>query len=138
MRDLFLINLEPGASLVSAENNDLEFAQGDLVTVDKHARKFQDVVKILETERGENPVLPEYGTDLPSLPGSVTPASKASDSIVRAIAFLAEIEPSKDPAERIDGIRSMKVTPTPDGSEIDIRLSVALKDGNDIEYQRRQ
>ncbi len=139
MKDLYLINVPNFASPVAADNNDILFASGTVVSVEGEERKFQDVVKILETAVASNPVFPTYGSALPTVPGSIDISinDKIRESIIACIAFLVEIETSKLLSERIAGIRQLNIKTDVDGVTKIIRLVVALQNGQNVEFSKR-
>lgn len=139
MKDLFLIQVPNFPSAVSADQNDIFFQNGDAVVVDGQERKFQDLVKILETAIGSNPVFDTYGSALPTVPGTldISAAEKIRESVIAAVAFLAETESSNLLSERIAGIRLLNVKKDTDGVTEIMRLVVALQNGQDIEFAKR-
>ncbi len=133
MKDLKFIKLPMGRQLITPDENDVEFdpKTGDFVTVEGHARKLQDVVKILITAIQSNPILPDYGTTLSILPGTRAFSDlqqKTRDTIIQAMGFLQAVEQSSDPSERIRSIASLTVQRT-GAQEIFLVLAVELEDG---------
>ncbi len=139
MKDLFLINVPNFPAPVAADNNDITFAGGTVVTVEGQERKFQDVVKILETAISSNAVFPTYGSALPTVPGTIdiSITDKIRETVIAAIAFLVEIETSRLLSEIISGIRQLNIKTDPDGVTKVIRLVVALKNGQNVEFSKR-
>jgi phage baseplate assembly protein W len=139
MKDLYLINVPDYASPVAADNNDILFAGGTVVIVEGEERKFQDVVKILETAIQSNPVFPTYGSALPTVPGTIDISinDKIRESVIAAMAFLVEIETSRLLSERISGIRQLNIKTDADGVTKVIRLVVALQNGQNVEFSKR-
>lgn len=139
MKDLALISVPNFDSPVAADDNDILFAKGDFVVVEGQERKFQDVVKILETAIGSNLVFPTYGSALPTVPGTVDISinEKIRETIISAIAFLVEVETSRELSERISGIRQLNIKTDSDGVTKIVRLVVALQNGQNIEFAKR-
>ena len=130
MKDIFFIASEGEGVPLNPDGNDIQFANGDLVLVDGPTRKFQDIAKILLTQIGADPIIPTYGSDLPSVMGHKnTPetVNKVTDSIVQAMAFLVEAEQSPLANENIKSIVTLNVQDGSDPRELDIRLVVALQ-----------
>lgn len=72
--------------IFAEEANDLQIdASNDLYTIDGTDRLSQDIVKILITERGTNPELPLYGSNLQSLIGQKMDPSFLQGQIVNEI-----------------------------------------------------
>ena len=139
MKDLFLISVPNFPSPVAADDNDILFANGDFVVVEGQERKFQDVVKILETAIGSNPVFETYGSALPTVPGTVDVSinDKIRETIISAIAFLVEVETSRQLSERVAGIKLLNIKTDTDGVTKIARLVVALQDGQYVEFAKR-
>lgn len=139
MKDIFLIQVPPGPNQVSATENDIFFEDGEVVTVEGQERKFQDLVKILETALESNPIFPTYGSALPTIPGTIDIGvnEKIRESVIAAISFLSETEISRLLSERIAGIRLLNVKTDVDGVTKIMRLVVALQNGQDIEFAKR-
>jgi len=139
MKDLFLIQVPAAPQPVSADDNDIFFKDGDVVVVEGQERKFQDVVKILETAIQSNPVFPTYGSALPTVPGTIDIGinDKIRESMISAIAFLVEVESSPVLSERIAGIRQLNIKTDVDGVTKIARLVVALQNGQNIEFAKR-
>ena len=140
VKDVSLIKYTPGLSAVTAVLNDLEFVDGDLDTLSGQDRKWQDLVKGLETALKSNPVFPAYGTALGAAVGQrgADSVAQIQNTVVAFVAFMAEIEASQDPSERVAGIKSLNVIkdPTDPMSRIAV-IAVALQNGQIIEYRRK-
>lgn len=131
MKDVAFISAPNPALPVTPEDNDVLFSDGDIVTVEGHARKFQDIAKILLTRLGSDPVFPTYGSEVASAAGAraVEANGRIEDSVVQAMTFLADIEESDQPSEQIVAIRSLKVsTPAGEPRQRTVKLDVALAD----------
>jgi hypothetical protein len=133
MKDLKFIKLPLGRQLINPDENDVEFdpKTGDFVTVEGHARKLQDLVKILITAIKSNPIIPDYGSTLSILPGTRAFSDlqqKVKDTIIQVMGFLQAVEQSSDPSERFGSIASLTVTRT-GPQEIFLVLAVQLEDG---------
>jgi phage baseplate assembly protein W len=139
VKDLFLISVPNFPSPVAADDNDVLFKNGDFVAVEGQERKFQDVIKILETAIGSNPVFTTYGSALPTVPGTedISVNDKIRESVIAAIAFLVETETSHELSERISGIRLLNIKTDADGVTKVVRLVVALQNGQNIEFAKR-
>jgi hypothetical protein len=137
--DLQLLNITSG-QLFSTDADDLSFgSDGDLVLISGHARKLQDVVKIMLTTAGEDGPYPSYGTTLNLLINSrLIPTSTLQNDIASAIwyalSYLKSIDKTMDPTEQITQIVSVTVTPTSvsDPRGFSITLTVQLADGSII------
>lgn len=140
MKDLaFLASPNPRVA-VSPDDNDIAFANGEAVTVEGPARKFQDIAKILLTRIGADPVFPTYGSEIPNVVGNraIGADDKITDGVLEAMAFLVEVEESTRPDENITGIRSLKVeTPPSEPRQRNVKLDVALADGSTVQTSLR-
>ncbi len=134
MKDLKFIRHKNGER-VSPEDNDIEFDGVGFETVEGPERVRQSVLKIISTALNSNPVIPDYGSDLPSVPG--TPDNgineKIRKSIAEALSFLIEVEESTDPSERIEGVAKLTVSnSTEDPTKKIVNLIVSLVDGSTL------
>jgi phage baseplate assembly protein W len=134
MKDLHVLRLPPPGNPVSPKFNDIEVEDFDLKTVEGVTRKTQDIIKILLTSLGANPVYPTYGSELPNVVGRRATADVTEvilDSIIRALGFVQAIETSTNPAERVKRIISVYVADAPDDPRTRvIRILVAMEDGS--------
>jgi hypothetical protein len=76
---------------------------------------------------------------LPTVPGTVDISinEKIRETIISAIAFLVEVETSRELSERISGIRQLNIKTDSDGVTKIVRLVVALQNGQNIEFAKR-
>ncbi len=135
MRDLRFIKYQSGNAAVSAEENDIEpGVLGDVDYVEGHDRKLQDLVKILETAIGSNPIFTTYGSTLPLAVGrrDAETDDYIRDGIISAVSFLVEMETSPEPSERISGIKSLTIEKGSEAGSRVVTLVVTLKDGSEI------
>ncbi len=141
MKDLAFIKIPAGGTaLVNADENDLEpDGTGDFLTVTGHAYVLQNLLKILLTALKSDPITPAYGTVMGSAVGQRDTNSNEiiRASIVRAVAFLIEVETSQDPSERIQGIKRTTVTMDTDNVTKIVTITVMLEDGQELTAQRR-
>jgi phage baseplate assembly protein W len=96
-------------------------------------RKTQDIVKILLTSIGSNPVYPTYGSELPNIPGKRSTDATNDlilESIIKALGFVQAIETSIRPDERVKRIMSLYVEPGKDPRVKIIRLLVEMENGS--------
>ncbi len=138
MKDLSFIRLAPDMIMpVSAIENDLlPDGQGDFQVVSGHDYVIQNVVKILLTARGSDPILPTYGSDMSKAVGQrdIDQTETISQSIKKALSFLIQVETSRIPSERIKAIKSLTVT----GTSVKVAtLSLVLEDGQVLTVQRK-
>jgi phage baseplate assembly protein W len=115
--------------------NDIEIgADGDIVTLAGTARVKQDVVKILLTELGLLPY-PNYGTSLPTLPGteSSDPSllNSVSSEVISAVQYLVLNEESQVPSELIDSLKTLSVSYA--ASAINIAMTIVTKDQAEVD-----
>ena len=133
MKDLQLIHLPAAGDPMSPKFNDIEVENYDLKLIDGASRKTQDIIKILLTRLGANPVYPTYGSELPNVFGKrATPAVNDTilESIVKALGFVQAIETSTIPSERVKRIMSLFVEDGADARTKIIRLLVEMEDGS--------
>jgi hypothetical protein len=140
VKDLKFIQYQAGNSAVVAEVNDLLPENGDVAYVEGHDRKLQDLVKILATAIGSNPVFITYGSDLPTVVGkpAIDIPDQIRESILAAVSFLVEMETSPLPAEQIGSIQNLTVKK--DGNNPEqyfVNLTVVLNDGTELQLARR-
>jgi len=140
MKDVLFLSPKKSNVPVSPEDNDLLFADGDVVMVDGSKRKFQDIAKILLTRIGSDPIFPTYGSDIPNVIGERAELveGRVSDSVLEALSFLIEVEKSTAPNENIKSIKSLSVsTPASEPRQLDVLLSVILTDGSVVQTSVR-
>jgi len=140
MKDVLFLSPKKSNVPVSPEDNDLLFADGDVVMVDGSKRKFQDIAKILLTRIGSDPIFPTYGSDIPNVSGERAELveGRVSDSVLEALSFLIEVEKSTAPNENIKSIKSLSVsTPASEPRQLDVLLSVILTDGSVVQTSVR-
>ena len=140
MKDILFLSTKKSNVPVSPEDNDLLFANGDVVMVEGSKRKFQDIAKILLTRIGSDPIFPTYGSDIPNVSGERAELveDRVSDSVLEALSFLIEVEKSTAPNENIKSIKSLSVsTPASEPRQLDVLLSVILTDGSVVQTSVR-
>jgi hypothetical protein len=140
MKDVLFISAPNPTVPVRPDDNDIIFSGGDVVMVSGKERKFQDIAKILLTRIGSDPIFPSYGSEIPNVVGqpAVLVDDKLTDGVLQAMAFLAEVETSREPNENIASIRSLKIeTPPEEPRQRTVRLDVALTDGSVVQTNVR-
>ena len=140
MNDLQFLNY-PGNAPISPQFNDIELVGSDFALISGPQRKAQDVLKILVTRVQSNWAYPDYGSALPTLPGSRNTQSSAgnsvilsqiTDSIQLALGFIQQIETSVDPTERLQNIVSLSVQQGSDSRTLNVLLVLQTESGNNI------
>ena len=140
MKDIKFLTAPSPTVAISPDDNDLRFANGDVIMVEGHERKFQDVAKILLTRVGSDSIIPTYGSQIPNIVGNraINVEEKLTDGIVEAMAFLVQVEESNKPSEIITGIKSLTVeTPPSDPRQRTVKLDLSLSDGQVVQSNVR-
>jgi len=141
MKDVLFLSPKSSDEPISPDDNDLSFANGDLVMVEGRQRKFQDISKILLTRIGSDAVFPTYGSNIPNIIGERLIGDvegRVTDSVIEAISFLVEAEKSTLPNENIKSIQSLSVkVPESEPRQLDVLLSVILTDGSVVQTSVR-
>lgn len=136
MKDIAFLSSPSPTLPLSADANDIEFKDGEVVTVEGRQRMFQDIAKILLTRIGADAIFPTYGSEIPNLIGqrNIDVDSQISDSVVEALAFLTQVETSTEKDENIKSIKSLSVeTISGDPRQKLVRLTVTLTDGSVVQ-----
>jgi hypothetical protein len=132
----FIANQGPSVP-VSPDNNDVLFADGDLVTIDGPSRVFQEIAKILLTQQGADPIIPTYGSTVGAILATDFTADTPQDvanSVVEALSFLVAAETSTAADENIQSIQTLNVQQSQqDPREVDVSLIVTLQSGDTVE-----
>lgn len=120
--------------IFAEEANDLQIdTSNDMFTVDGTDRLSQDIVKILITERGTNPELPLYGSNIQSLIGQKMDPTFLQGQLVNEITdcllilqALNQFNPDLD--QQIQLLQSVQVDLT-SNTQITITLTVVTVSG---------
>lgn len=139
MKDIAFLSAPSPTVAISPDANDVRFDGGDVVMVEGHARKFQDIAKILLTRFGADSAFPTYGSQIPNVVGNraIDVDALVSDGVVESIAFLAEVETSPRSDETIVAIRSLEVSSAGDPRQLNVKLDVALQDDAVVQSNMR-
>ena len=138
MKDLQLLDSTHPDLAVAAERNDIVLNGNEFVTIEDAPRKVQDVIKALITQVGSNNVYPNYGSRLPSLPGTRKDANfteAVADSVLYTMGYLQANEESTKPSERIRRIISLNLDTTTDPLSVMLILALELEDGSSLTSQ---
>jgi phage baseplate assembly protein W len=140
LKDIKFITAPNPQVVVSPDDNDIRFFNGEPIMVEGKERKFQDIAKILLTRIGSDPVFQTYGSTIPNIIGNraIDVEPLVSDGVIQAMAFLVEVEESQRADENIASIRSLKVAQNAsDSRQLNVSLDVALQTGEVVQSSMR-
>jgi phage baseplate assembly protein W len=130
-----------GEKYVIDERGDLQFDKnGQLILVSNSEKLRQNIGKILLTEQGKSDVAPEYGSTLPTFPG--TPISPdpgfaiMKQTILDALGFyITQYLDSTNPDEKIETIETLSVKLDDTNSVIHIVLVITTESTKQISIE---
>lgn len=140
MKDIKFLSAPNPTVVVSPDDNDIRFLNGEPIMVEGKEKKFQDIAKILLTRLGSDAVFQTYGSTIPNVVGNraIDVEPLVSDGVVQAMAFLVEVEQSQRADENIASIRSLKVVKdSSDPRQLNVLLDVALQTGEVVQSSLR-